>query len=757
MTWLAKWIGADPLSDSSIVVAPGYPGWLKAAVIAACAAAVVLAWLSMDRLSSIRRRIVLFILRVLAILLIGCVVLQPELELRRSVRLRNTVAVLVDTSASMGIRPQRGEASRAEVVQRFFQRNADYFSALEKRMDVKYFSLSEKASPVERRALEAGLPPEGRRSNLVGGVRQTVESLRGERLRAVFLITDGVDTEGGRAEYLRGIGAPVHVFFPRETGFRDVDIAEVRRDEFAFIRTPWRAAAVIRVRGYGAKEIPVTLKQGDRIIMSRAIPTNPGQENYLVNIDLIPNRTGRFFYTLSVPRYADETIHRNNEFSFRLNVVRDKIRVLQVCGMPTWDTHFLRRALKLDPNVDLVSLFILRTPADLNIVPTREMSLIPFPVNAFLRDDLLSIDVVIFQNFAYGPYGVAPYLPYIREYVKKERGAFVMVGGDLSFAEGHYFATPIEDILPTDVPAPGNTVDLAAFQARLTPEGKRHPITTLEPDDQRNQAVWRKLPALDGCNKLGPVKPGAVVLADHPKTGRPIIAVTEMGNGRTMAVAADTLWYWNFLSVAAGQGNRHYLAFWKNAIRWLIQDPSFDLVRIEAEPDICLLGGKVAVKTTVVDHTYKPVSGARIEYVLTRADETKPIQKGDATTNDRGEWIFHPPSEKVGLFTLHVTASNEDRKFGRAETSFLIKADDTEYIDPAVNTEFASEAAGVTGGRHYNLAGDRFRKDLVVDDPKVIRLLDRRSYPLWNTWAMLTAVLLLLSMEWTLRRRMGLS
>jgi hypothetical protein len=36
-------------------------------------------------------------------------------------------------------------------------------------------------------------------------------------------------------------------------------------------------------------------------------------------------------------------------------------------------------------------------------------------------------------------------------------------------------------------------------------------------------------------------------------------------------------------------------------------------------------------------------------------------------------------------------------------------------------------------------------------------LLDRKNYPLWNNWLMLAAVLLLLSTEWTLRRRMALS
>lgn len=753
-----RWFNAESFNEASVVIAPGMGRWVIAAIVAGCLLAVVLSWRSAGRLLSIRRRLGLFVPRFLAIALIGCALLQPELELRRSIRKKNTVAVLVDASASMGIRVRPGQASREEAVVRFFREHGAFFADLEREMDVKYYALAEAITPIRRDAVEKGIAPSGKRSRIIGAIRDVAASLREARLKAVLLFTDGVDTEDDRPSCLKNAAAPpVHVFFPGEEGFKDIEIAEVRRDEFAFIRTPWTATAILRVRGYGNQKVPVTLKQGDSVIQSQIIQTSPVSENYPVEIRLTPNQIGKFFYTLSVPRDAEEAVPQNNEMTFGLNVIRDKIRILQVCGMPSWDSLFLRRTLKLNPTVDLVSLFILRTPTDINLVPAGEMSLIPFPVNAFLRDDLHSFDAVVFQNFAYAPYGVAPFLPFIRDYVKEERGAFLMIGGDQSFAGGHYFATPIEEILPADVPAPGDASDSAPFRARLTPEGKRHPITTLEPDDRRNQQVWEQLPELNGYNFLGAVKRDAVVLADHPVSGRPILSVAEIGTGRTMAIAVDTLWRWNFLSVGAGRGNRHYLAFWSNAVRWLIHDPSFDLVRLSTPRDACAVGEAIDVTAAVQDHTYKPVPAADLSYCLRQIGQTNPKKSGEARTDAQGRWEYRHSGAEPGLFQLEVRAKEDGRELGTAEISLLVQEDRTEYFNPAVATDAIAEITSVTGGRSFDLSDDRFQKELKIENPKVVQLLDRRSHPLWNNGWVLGAVLALLSLEWALRRRLGLA
>ena len=132
-------------------------------------------------------------------------------------------------------------------------------------------------------------------------------------------------------------------------------------------------------------------------------------------------------------------------------MIRDRVRVLHLSGRPSWDERFLRAMLRRDPNVDLVSFFILRTESDEQPWNRNDLSLIPFPTYEIFEEQLRSFDLVIFQNFNYAPYGVEPFLPNVRDYVEGG-GALAMVGGDLSFTSGGYGATALRDVLPVELP-----------------------------------------------------------------------------------------------------------------------------------------------------------------------------------------------------------------------------------------------------------------------------------------------------------------
>jgi hypothetical protein len=104
-----------------------------------------------------------------------------------------------------------------------------------------------------------------------------------------------------------------------------------------------------------------------------------------------------------------------------VRVIRDKIRVLQVAGAPSWDVRALRAMLEENPNVDLISFFILRTQDDIALVPNDEMSLIPFPTRELFEEQLPSFDVIVLQNFEFLPYGIGDYLDNIRELRRRRR------------------------------------------------------------------------------------------------------------------------------------------------------------------------------------------------------------------------------------------------------------------------------------------------------------------------------------------------
>ena len=176
-----------------------------------------------------------------------------------------------------------------------------------------------------------------------------------------------------------------------------------------------------------------------------------------------------------------------------------------------------------------------------------------------------------------------------------------MIGGDLSFASGQYGESALHDVLPVDlagIPADGpRAFSTDNFKPRLTPAGRSHPVTSLSLDAKANEARWAALPSLQGINRVARLQPGATALLVHPNQSAgdgkpaPVLAVNNVGKGRTLALLTDSAWNWGFAAADDGRGRgarseeaagaktggddgRALQRFWEGAIRWLVRDPA---------------------------------------------------------------------------------------------------------------------------------------------------------------------------------------
>ena len=244
-------------------------------------------------------------------------------------------------------------------------------------------------------------------------------------------------------------------------GLKDLSVSEVEVGGYAFLRTPFQITAKLQGVGFEGETTKASLSRDGAMVSQQSVRLNDQGDGEVV-FEVVPDKAGRFTYAVEVPVYEDDAVPSNNISPVVVEVVRDKIRVLQVAGAPSWDVKFLRRFLKGDPSVDLVSFFILRTPRDLTgEYRDNELSLIQFPY----RDSVSGGSVVVrcgdLQNFDYQPYSSYQsneLLGNIRRYVEEEGHAFVMVGGDRSFGLGKYGDTPLASVLPLTVADQGETV-----------------------------------------------------------------------------------------------------------------------------------------------------------------------------------------------------------------------------------------------------------------------------------------------------------
>jgi len=542
---------------------------------------------------------------------------------------------------------------------------------------------------------------------------------------------------------------------------RDLSVVSVQVGGYAYLRTPVTLRAKVAGTGFEGRAVDVELLRDGAVVRTQAVEL--GEDGRAdVAFEITPAEAGRFAWAVRVPSYDGDAVPGNNELPVVLRVVRDEIRVLQVAGAPSWDVKFLRRFLKGDPSVDLVSFFILRTMDDADAQRWRndELSLIQFPYVDLFTEEIGTFDLVIFQNFDYeeffGRGQAQQLLANVADHITKDGRGFVMIGGDRSFDLGGYADTPLANVLPVTVSATERAPAEAPFRPTLTPSGSRHPVTRLVPDPAESEAWWGRLHPLDGVHRgIAPV-PGATVLLEHPTekgtdgTPVPVVAVREAGRGRAMALPVDTSWRWSLSEAAEGRGNQAYLRFWKSAMRWLVKDPTAERVTVEPERDNVALGETARLVVRARDASFEPVQDADVEVGVVIDGQRLVFA---ATTGEAGEAVVEVPATRRGAHRVSAVVRQGRQTLGESETVYAVTSRDPELDEVAPDPAFLSWFAARSGGRYF-APGEQ--GDILRDDSADRTAWDRKEVAVWRSPAVVLWIVGFAGLAWIVRRRSGL-
>jgi uncharacterized membrane protein len=704
-------------------------------------------------------------LRVLAFVLIVTFLTNPTVLLQTLQKIAVPLAVLMDSSESMGLPvPETKESSRLQQGKDLLLRPSHpLLEALAKDFDLRLYRFDEHAHAVNREEL-VSLAPDGRATDIVQSLQDVQQEYQGTPLAGMVVMSDGIVTSGRAGGEPVPHGGPpvVTIGLGDPERYRDIQIAAVEAPNFAFLHSSIDIEVTVKSWGYKGQVIPLVLKQEGRILSTSNLVLDAERGTRRATFTINPKEVGRYRLSVETPVQVGEVLRTNNQRDFQLQVRRDKIRVLVVSGRPSWNYRFLRRALKADPSVDLISFIILRTPTDIVNVPDDQLSLIPFPTNRLFTEELGNFDLLIFDNFSYLLYFPMLYLENIRKFVN-DGGAFVMFGGDQSFDLGGFANTPIEEILPIALERTGQSYVHGRVKMELTPEGLQHPITKLAPNAEDTKRIWREMPPLRGFNQARRPKPEAVTLgitSDGQFNRLPLMATMQYGEGRTLAFLSDQLWRWNFETVGAQGGNHHYLNMVHQMVRWLVKEPGLRPVQLFSDKETYQVGDTVALRIRVLDHDFSPASGAVLN--LTVRDPHGQTTRLDAVPIDEpGEFQAGIKAEQLGAFRVEVDARLADRHLGQDVLIYEVTSSTAESLHGAPDHEMLRQLAGATGGRFFAASEvnadfaaalrDTLRQDLQY------KIVEERALHLRHTPSAFLVLVGLFGLEWFVRRRAGLA
>jgi len=687
---------------------------------------------------------------VLSLLLVGAAVLRPARVNTRGVSVGAKIVVLVDQSRRL-LLPSDGKMRR-DLALHAADALSKHFSGA--RVALRGFASGELRPLVVADALAHINPSELSDESDLRSALNALSQEPGERPKAIVVVSDGRFTrpsatqdDASLRELTLALGAPIHTVAVTEQAPRDASIRSIRTSGATVAHQPLALTIEIGCGGgLSCAEVPVTareLRQGvEPFVLASGVAKMTG-ETATVELSITLERAGARLVEVSIEPPEGDTIPENNTRILTFSVTRDRLRLLHVAGRPTYDVRALRMWLKSDESIDLIAFFILRTDEDnTETSEDSELALIPFPVDELFTEHLPSFDAVILQDIDAVTYKLLRHLPALANYVRGG-GGLIMVGGPSAFAGGGYARSPLEAVLPVELGGGEPPFDTADFVPRYTEAGRSAPVlrglTELFADE---------LPTFTGSNTLGPARPNAITLWEHPdrraaRMPMPVLALGESGDGRSIALGVDGTHALAFSEFADRAAGRAYGALWDGLVGWLMRDPRYEALRLE------LAGACIAGLPAKLRLVRLPGSAGDVSLQLTRLGP----QRTPVLTKSVKDPAPGPLELELGA--LEVGGYSASARVGAAPPTrfdFACERGGPAWSDSRPDPERLARIAKVSGGRAVSLSQ---LSELPVPDPIEVAA-ERSSVPLLPAWAWTLAASLALGGHWYARRRQGL-
>ena len=716
---------------------------------------------------SFRRRLLLLLLRLGAVLILLLGWLRPAMITSIERESAGAIAILMDRSESMTLPSDATDRNRWEV-------QRDVWGAIESSTGLKigqtqlipYFYDSDiSAAPSDdlpglRKTFDK--TPRGRATDL-GSVLEAVGSVQIEPpLRGVILIGDGTQTRLPAqfdpivaARQMAQLDQPILMIGigPRseKSLLRDVAVEGLPDQFSAFVKKELSVPLVVHAQAMQNQPIRLTATlragdQPDKIVASRTVMASRAKERLPLEFKITVDEPGEYLLAVEAKVDAREQVTTNNVAMSFITVREGGVKILYLEGQPRAEQLFLKRSL--DESLDF----------DADYVWFQQKFRRSWPKELMRNVDLNSYDVFIFGDLDAAALSDASLRAIAR---RVNRGAgLLLLGGYHSFDGGGWGRSSLAPLFPVKMNRPRQKWDAPIDQRlhilhdiRLHPT-RPHPITNLLPEPDNTQ-LWKNLKPLKGMNRMGELipAPGTQILLES-QDGDPVMIGAERGKGRVLAFAGDTTYQW-WLS---GQRKIHQ-QFWRQAMLWLIRRDRLQegfLMSLEQ-------------RRLSIDATPK----LTIEWF--GGSENKPLPKQIKIEMRREQkWLQNLSSsetepnilqsqisglDQAGLYSLVLTATSDDDKKYTSDLAFVVLDESIELATPAADWQMMDNIASANkaaGGQLFlpEEVGQAIKWLRDRQDATKMTTIEKRRLgdAAWDAWLYLAIFSILLSIEWALRK-----
>lgn len=586
--------------------------------------------------------------------------------------------------------------------------------ALADRFDVRTFTYG--------REVQEGIhhDQQANRTDMAELLRQVHDRFAGPDLCAVVLDGDGIINRGRdpRHEAAR-LGVPVHTIALGDTTVRpDLLVHGVEANRVAYLGNELPLLVRIEARHLRGRRTKLAVELGGQVLAERDVEVQG--DPFLVQVPMLvkATATGMQRYRVVLRPVAGEHTERNNVAEITVQVLDDRQRVLLLAEAPHPDIGALARALSGSEAYSITATTLDKAPAE-----------------------LADFDLVVLHR-----------LPGTRH------------DGKAVIARCRERHVPLLFILGTDVdPEAVNALGLG-----LRIEGaQRAAVTDAQPLFEPSFALFQVDPATaQAFERFPPLQvpfaqyragPGAAVCFHQRiglvRTEQPLLLVQRPQTGpRAAVITGEGLWRWRLADQQQNGGTDRFDGFFRKLVQLLANRSATDRFRVQ-HADVFDDQEPVELQAELYDAAFELVHDAEVDLVLRDAQG---LERNYAfSRSGRGHRLVINGAAP-GRYTYTASTTYDGTPL-KASGEFVVQPVQVEQVRTVADHGLLADLAAGTGGRMVRPGG--------LDELREALLTDPRYAPRSHAYARTTDLialgwpfllfLLLLTLEWTLRRRSG--
>ncbi len=582
---------------------------------------------------------------------------------------------------------------------------------------------------------------------------------------AVVLISDGRHNTGiSPVVTARRLGTHDIPVYTVAYGCRreppDLALLRVEHPDKVFQKDRVRGTIVLKDQMPPGQPLLVQIRQGAQVVWQQSATTqNSGLRRleFDFSVDQLVERLTNQFepgvrhhaiplsMDVSITPLDQETDATNNSSTMRLLAITQNHKLLLLDGRPRWETRYLRNMFQRDDQWHIDAVLV--GPATEHATLPRGNGPDQFPRD---EETLFDYDLIVFGEL---PPGVLDDRAqrWIRDFVEKRGGGLVFIDGPRGLLRQFDNAT-LGPLLP--ISWFSKQRDAVANNLQLTDQGARLSALTLRPPDAVNRLFWRELPA---PHRLVPVEalPGAEVLVEATVRDqtRPAIVTRAFGAGRVLYLAFDETWRWRY-KVA----DTFHQRFWNQIAKWIMSSPftvSSQYMSLDSGPPSYTTGQSAMIRVKLRGSDGKPLDRANVDALIWKAGQV--VATIGLTRDAAGTGLYRGKTGPLaeGSYEVTVRAAGLSREALNCKTQFVVvppPSSEMQYL--ACNDELLNAVASESHGRFL-------REEQIGQLTDLLRPLStgrvvESDTLLWQSYWWFAAIVGLLAIEWTLRKRAGL-